>query len=511
MSFYLKYRPQRTQELDIAKVRDFFEKILTSGKVSHAYLFTGPRGTGKTSAARILAKLVNCERSRSEKQKSLPEPCNRCTTCKTITSGSYADLIEIDAASNRGIDDIRALREKIGLAPVMAKKKVYIIDEVHMLTREAFNALLKTLEEPPEHALFVLATTEVDKVPETIRSRCVQLTFSKANRKEVVRSLKKAVKGEKLSVSDGVLDEISSGVDGSFREGMKILEQLSMGKGKITLQKAQKEMGTAEDMQPNKFLKALFDRDLRKAISELDRVEKAGVDLQVFYRESVENLRRLLLAKYGIGEVGDESLNAISKSEVESLIDLFLQKANQFGKTEIAQLPLELVSIAWCETNTSDKQEGEELGKQKDAEPLPKERKLKTGNGEEGATAIKPKGKATSNIQAVEDKWAEVLKVVKPQNHSVEGLLRSTKPVEVRGDVLRVEVFYQFHLDQLKQNKFLQMVEGAIEKVMSEKLRVDYYLGEKQKKINENLENIGTVGKEDDDIVKVAEEVFGVN
>jgi DNA polymerase-3 subunit gamma/tau len=178
MVFYRKYRPQKIEELDSASVRENLYSIFSKGNYPHAFLFTGPKGLGKTSAARIVAKIVNCEK----KAKGKIEPCNKCDQCQSIASGSNLDVLEIDGASNRGIDEIRDLREKIKLAPFKASKKVYIIDEVHMLTTEAFNALLKTLEEPPAHVLFILCTTEQHKVPATIASRCFRINFTRANR-----------------------------------------------------------------------------------------------------------------------------------------------------------------------------------------------------------------------------------------------------------------------------------------------------------------------------------------
>ena len=177
-SFYLKYRPQTIADLDLKSVREFFARLVKSGKTHHAYLFAGPRGTGKTSAARILAKIINCDKGRGE-------PCNRCDACVAITRGNWPDLMEIDAASNRGIDDVRALRETVGLAPLRGRNKVYLIDEAHMLTPEAFNALLKTLEEPREEVVFILATTEPDKLPETVVSRCIRVNFNRASKEEL--------------------------------------------------------------------------------------------------------------------------------------------------------------------------------------------------------------------------------------------------------------------------------------------------------------------------------------
>jgi DNA polymerase-3 subunit gamma/tau len=189
MNLYLKYRPKTIDELDLVGVRKILTDIVKANKVAHAYLLTGPRGSGKTSTARVLARMVNCEKN-GEK---LGEPCNKCSACQSILNSSAVDVIEIDAASNRGIDDIRELKEKIRLSPAILPKKVYIIDEVHMLTSEAFNALLKTLEEPPSHSLFILCTTEAHKVPETIVSRCAAIQFTKATSSEMLRSFKRVI------------------------------------------------------------------------------------------------------------------------------------------------------------------------------------------------------------------------------------------------------------------------------------------------------------------------------
>ena len=195
MTFYLTYRPRRLNELDSEIVRESLTKIIKSQNIPHAFLFTGPKGTGKTSSARVLAKIVNCT-----KNKELAEPCNSCDQCKSVDSGSNLDVLEIDAASHRGIDDIRALRDAVKLSPISAKKKVYIIDEAHMLTTEASNALLKTLEEPPRHVMFILATTNPEKLIETIRSRCQIIHFKKASPEELERSLARIVKGENYKV-----------------------------------------------------------------------------------------------------------------------------------------------------------------------------------------------------------------------------------------------------------------------------------------------------------------------
>ncbi|MCX6725760.1 MAG: DNA polymerase III subunit gamma/tau [Candidatus Shapirobacteria bacterium] len=289
-TFYLKYRPQKVSDLDLTDVRENLQKILKSQKVPHAFLFSGPKGTGKTSAARIIAKTINCPH-----KKENDEPCNKCDICQEITSGSAMDLIEIDAASNRGIDDIRSLREKIKLSPARCQYKVYIIDEVHMLTTEAFNALLKTLEEPPAHAVFILCTTEAHKLPKTIISRCLQIKFRKSKPEELVHSLERVVKGEKLNLEKGVLESIAKEADGSFRDGQKILDQLATGQEKISLIESEKLLGQIEELKPEKLLVFIAQKEAKKALLEIDRIVNFGADLDVYLQNLLEKLRLIRL------------------------------------------------------------------------------------------------------------------------------------------------------------------------------------------------------------------------
>lgn len=345
ISWYRKYRPQKTVELDLANVREFFGNMLSSGNFTHAYLFSGPKGIGKTSAARILAKIINCEKNdkvvRTGKGK-LVEPCGRCRMCKRISAGTSLAVVEMDAASNRGIDDIRLLRERIGLAPAEGNRTVYIIDEVHMLTTEAFNALLKTLEEPPLHAVFVLCTTEPHKLPDTVVSRCTRLTFSRANKEEIVRSLKKVVKGEGLTVDEAGLVLLAESVDGSFRDGMKLLEQLTQGGKKIT-QKAIKSMvGKSQEYETEMFLKAMLSGDVRAALAEVKRLDKTGANLRIFVKRVLESLRSEMLIKMEEGVKGDEVIRLIE------LIDLLSSSLVSMKSAVIAQLPLEVAVAEYC-------------------------------------------------------------------------------------------------------------------------------------------------------------------
>src|SRR4030042_6260836 len=246
--FYRKYRPQKFSELiGQDHIVETLLNQLESGKISHGYLFSGPKGTGKTSCARILAKAVNCQKvhssqftvhsktksvNREPKTKNLTfgEPCNKCTSCLAITDGSHLDLIEIDAASNRNIDDVRDLREKIKLSPVQGKFKVYIVNEVHMLTKEAFNALLKTLEEPPPHAIFILCTTEIAKLPQTIISRVQRFNFSRATDDQLSHAIGKIAVNEGIKLEPEATRAIIKASDGSFRDAISLLDQLSASK-----------------------------------------------------------------------------------------------------------------------------------------------------------------------------------------------------------------------------------------------------------------------------------------
>ncbi|GAF96063.1 unnamed protein product, partial [marine sediment metagenome] len=267
------------------------------------------------------------------------EPCNKCRICKSITQGTALDLIEIDAASNRGIDDIRELREKIKLTPSQAKKKVYVIDEAHMLTLPAFNALLKTLEEPPEHALFILCTTQPEKLPETIISRCQRFNFRLAKSEEIIRALKRIVKGENLRIKDNVLKLIAKRAGGSFRDAVKSLQQLSFEGKNISLKSAKNFFNT-ELVLSKDILELLVKKDAVRALKWLNKAVEMGVGLKVLIEAVLEDLRQVMLLKYGIEEKdstkggGDYGLEV---SEVKRLIFLFDKAGRELKGAVIPQ------------------------------------------------------------------------------------------------------------------------------------------------------------------------------
>lgn len=277
MTLYLKYRPGNLDELDLPEVSQSLKKIVKSGKIPHAFLFAGPKGTGKTSAARILAKIINCEKLGKDKT-----PCDKCDQCISITKGSNLDVIEMDAASHRGIDDVRLLKDAVKLTPTKAKKKIYIIDEAHMLTPEASNALLKTLEEPPEHVIFILATTNPEKLIETIRSRVTNIPFRKAAPEEIVRSLKRVAKGEKIKISDDALLVIAQAAGGAFRDAIKILEQLIAEEKELTKEVLEEFFFKNKSFDTDRFINLLIRKDVKNLITEIGKLGPSGVTLEIF-------------------------------------------------------------------------------------------------------------------------------------------------------------------------------------------------------------------------------------
>jgi DNA polymerase-3 subunit gamma/tau len=348
-----KWRPQVFEEVVGQRpITQTLQNAILQKRVAHAFLFTGARGVGKTSTARILAKALNCEAGPNT------DPCNQCTTCHEISTGRSMDVIEIDGASNRGIDEIRELRENVRYTPAKSRYKIYIIDEVHMLTREAFNALLKTLEEPPPHIIFVFATTEPHKIPTTILSRCQRYDFKRIPLREIVESLKKILEAESITVSQKGLLYIARESEGSMRDAQSLLDQVISYAGKdVRDQEIVEVLGLVDQKILYDALEAIADRDAGRCIEIVEQVYQYGYDAQHFCRELLQWLRHLILLKVAkhpesLIELADEEVGALKTlakefhlDHLNHLFNLLLKGEEEMAQSAFPRTMLEMTLI----------------------------------------------------------------------------------------------------------------------------------------------------------------------
>ncbi len=356
---YRKYRPQTfTQVVGQEHVVKTLKGALITGRIGHAYLFTGPRGTGKTTLARIFAKALNCVKfdnnkiNDNEGHLHTPKdvPCNICDACQAVNEGRSMDLIEIDAASNRGIDEIRNLKESALVAAPSGGYKVFVIDEVHMLTKDAFNALLKILEEPPSHVVFVLATTEPHKILPTVLSRVQRFDFKRLTPSQIFTKLKEVAKAEKINIEDDGLKAISIASDGALRDAEVSLSKLRSYYGKITLDEVNDALGLIPFSYHPEFMGYLVSNDKSSALNFIQKIHESGVDLEHFTKDFIEYLRKVLMSKINpatLAMIGEEPVQnwQIEGAKLVKIINLFTLARNELKNSPVPQLPLELAVL----------------------------------------------------------------------------------------------------------------------------------------------------------------------
>jgi len=506
------------------EIADVIAKQVQSGKTAHAYLMVGPRGTGKTTIARILAKSLNCE-----KLKPNGDPCDKCSNCVSIREGSFIDLIEIDAASNRGIDDIRDLKDKIRLAPTMGRNKVYIIDEVHMLTTEAFNALLKTLEEPPKKTTFILCTTEEHKVPATIKSRCQVFKFKRPTVRQIVSVLKSMSGSESIEISQDDLMKIAEASMGDYRGASVLLEQVHEGDVDVNTL-----LSLSSKKKYVECVGYLLNSDTKKALDVVSDVYGEGIDLYVWVGEFLKYLRSMLLIKSGISdpstdttvEILDEINEQAKKTDLKWLvktINILLEAHKNIRSSFITQLPIEIAVVEICSLGKSDskykedssdspsdndKSERDYVAPKNTKRISPsvgdeiedrveikdslskKEKKESAKESSEEVSLNEKNDKKESPVipfKKIEKDWNKFVKESKDLNHSLMALLTLCKPVDVEGRSIIAEVFYPFHKERLECARTRKLLEGLSESVFGEKMNFKCILSkEKPKKMKKS-------------------------
>jgi len=428
-----KWRPQFFREVvGQEHVILTLQNAIKRGRVGHAYLFSGPRGVGKTTTARILAKALNCEKGPA------PEPCNECSNCKSITEGRSMDVLEIDGASHRGVEEVRALRENVKFSPTSSLYKVYIIDEVHMLTNEAFNALLKTLEEPPEHVRFIFATTSPHKVPLTILSRCQRFDFHKIPLKVLVEKLKEVSHKENIEIAEGAFLRIARISDGSLRDAESILDQLvSYVEGEIKEKDVDYLMGKVGREHLSEFILSLEKGEIGKCWGKVEELSQEGKPLEGFLDDCGEFLKDVLFLKIGIGDSEirqGELCQEIRNIQEERLIELMENLVELRERVRRSDTPLLTLEAGLVKFSRKEAGRGRvEPGESKSTVPLStpqgtvKGAKVKTEKAEERA----PQAESSSPGK---DSWEQVVKEVKKLGNLLYAILKGSKVKEMKED-----------------------------------------------------------------------------
>lgn len=536
---YRKYRPQTFDEIvGQENVVETLKKAVSSKNEPHALLFVGPKGSGKTTTARIYAKAINCPNVQNG------NPCGKCEVCEEIASGSAVDVIEIDGASNRKIDDIREIRDKISLSPSKFAKKVYIIDEVHMLTKEAFNALLKTLEEPPSHAVFVLCTTESDKLPATIVSRCQRFDFKLGKKDEIKNYLVEILKKEKVSYEDEAVAVVAGYAGGSFRDALSMTGQVAVFDN-LTLELVENILGRAREDFAKKFVLALLDKDRVAALAVLEELSTKGFDSLEFIRLGLITIKDLLTIK-----ITDTVNVSYSKDDLVNIYNGLDKCFQRLKYSPVAELPIVLLIAEIIETD-GDKPKSVENKTNKELKPIEEKSKtiikesksvsgsndveidvnarvvadeglVKSGDQDRGlgvvgnsadldqegvsyehvevGTDLKTDG---DQIQAIYNNWKAILDDIRTKNMYVTTILRGSKPIAFDGNKVTIEVYFRLHQDKLKEAKVLKLVESSISSVLGKKVFLLVNLGKKEITPTSDLSI--------ENLVEAAGEIFGAS